>query len=157
MMGYSVQSFVKQVQVDLLALSDDDLLHIIDQWGPGREASACSPDPQEETWLALGFQRRLSAETEHPSYRSKPEAEPEVGEYWSAPSPSHLRCLLTEMDGKQFAHVVIALAFQSLHALHPEWGDGSTFNAHLAYYLRQRCTPARQRSEELRTKRIPRA
>jgi hypothetical protein len=155
-MGYSAQSFVKQVQVDLLALSDDDLLHTIEQWGPGRETSASSPDPQEETWLALGY-RRLSAETEHSSSRSPFEAEPEVGEYWCAPSPSHLRRLLIEMDGKQFAHVVIALAFQSLHALHPEWGDGSTFNAHLAYYLRQRRTPAPQRSDELRTKTVPRA
>jgi hypothetical protein len=154
MMGYSAQSFVKQVQVDLLALSDDDLLHTIDQWGPGREASACSHVPQEETWLALGYQR-LSAETEHPSYRSTCEAEPEVGECWAAPSPSHLRRLLTEMDGKQFADFVIALAFQSLHALHPEWGDGSTFNAHLAYYLRQRRTPAPQRRDELRTKTVP--
>jgi hypothetical protein len=59
------------------------------------------------------------------------------------------------MDGKQFSHVVIALAFQSLHALHPEWGDGSTFNAHLAYSLRQKRTPARQRSEELKTKTVP--
>ncbi len=156
-MGYSAQSFVKQVQVDLLALSDDDLLRTIDQWGPGREVCPCSPDPQEATWLALGYQRRLSAETEHPSYHSKSEAGPEAGECWFAPSPSHLRRLLTEMDGKQFAHVVIALAFQSLHALHPEWGDGSTFNAHLAYYLRQKSTPARQRSDELKTKTIPRA
>jgi len=155
MMGYSAQSFIKQVQVDLLALSDDDLLLTIEQWGPGREASACSPDPQEETWRVLGYQR-LSTETEHPSSRSNPEAEPEMREFWSAPSPSHLRRLLTEMDGKQFAHVVIALAYQSLHALHPEWGDGSTFNAHLAYSLRQKRAPARQRSDELRTKTIPR-
>lgn len=154
MMGYSAQSFVKQVQVDLLALSDDDLLHTIDQWGPGREASACSPDLQEEIWFALGYQR-LSAESEHPSHRSEPEAEPEAGECWTAPSPPRLRRLLAAMDGKQFAHFVIALAFQSLHALHPEWGDGSTFNAHLAYYLRQKRTPAPQRSDELRTKTVP--
>jgi hypothetical protein len=154
MMGYSAQSFVKQVQVDLLALSDNDLLHTIEQWGPGREGSACSPDPQEEAWLALGY-RRLPAETEHPSYCSQSEADPAVGKCWSVPAPSHLRRLLTEMDGKQFAHVVIALAFHSLHALHPEWGDGSTFNAHLAYYLRQRRSPARQRSDELRTKTVP--
>lgn len=153
MMGYSAQSFVKQVQIDLLALSDEDLLHTIDQWGPGREGSACSPDPQEEIWLALGY-CRLSAETERP-HRSQSEAEPEVGECWSAPSPTYLRRLLTEMDGKQFAHIVIPLAFHSLHALHPEWGDGSTFNAHLAYYLRQRRSPARQRSDELRTKTVP--
>jgi hypothetical protein len=61
------------------------------------------------------------------------------------------------MDGKQFAHFVIAPAFQVLHVLHPEWGDSSTFNAHLANYLRQRRTPSPQRSDELRTKTIPRA
>lgn len=153
-MGYSAQSFVKQVQVDLLALSDDDLLHTVDQWGPEKETPACSHDPREDGWLALGY-RRLSAESEHCSHLSTSEVEPEAGGYWIAPSPSHLRHLLAEMDGKRFAHLVIDLAFQSLHALHPEWGDGSTFNAHLANYLRQIRTPSPQRSDELRTKTVP--
>jgi hypothetical protein len=155
-MRYSAPSFVKQVQTDLLALSDDDLLHIIDQWGPGKEPAACSHDPREEIWHALGY-RQLATEIEHRSHLSEAQAEPEVGGYWLAPSPSHLRHLLTEMDGKQFAHFVIAPAFQVLHVLHPEWGDSSTFNAHLANYLRQRRTPSPQRSDELRTKTIPRA
>lgn len=155
-MGYSPQSFVKQVRVDLLALSDDDLLSIIEQWGPGREGAALSHDAREETWFALGFQR-LATGSELPSSHCSPsEAEPEVGERWLAPSPAHLRRLLTEMDGKQLMHFVIAPAFQSFHALHPEWGDGSTFNAHLANYLRQRRTPPPQRSDELRTKTVPR-
>lgn len=154
-MGNSAQSFVKQVQIDLLALSNDDLLYIIEQWGPGREAAAFSHDPRQETWFALGYRQR-AAESELPSHDSPSEAESETGERWLAPSPSHLRRLLTEMDGKQFMHFVIAPAFQSLHALHPEWGDGPTFNAHLANYLRQRRTPPPQRSDALRTKTVPR-
>ena len=85
------------------------------------------------------------------------EVEPEREEQWLAPSAAHLRGVLKEMDGKQLMQHVIALAFQSLHEIHPEWGDGATFNAHLANYLRQVRTPAPQRSDELRTKNIPRA
>jgi hypothetical protein len=144
-MRYQTQTFVKQVQVDLLALSDDDLLHTIEQWRTGKEPSGVPHDPQEETWFALGY-RRVS----HPT-----EAELEVREYWLVPSPSHLRKLLTEMDVKQFTHHVIALAFRSLHATYPEWGDGSTFNAHFANYLRQIRAP--QRRNDLRTKKVPRA
>lgn len=151
-MRYQTQTFVKQVQVDLLALSDDDLLHTIDQWRTGKELSGLPHDSQEETWFALGY-RRVSAETERLSHPS--EAEPEMREYWLVPSPSHIRRLLTEMDAKQFTHYVIALAFQSLHATYPEWGDGSTFNAHLANYLRQIRAP--QRRNDLKTKKVPRA
>lgn len=149
-MRYQTQTFVKQVQVDLLALSDDDLLHTIDQWRTGKEPSGLPHDPQEDTWFALGY-RRVSTEIERLSHPS--EAEPEVREYWLVPSPSHLRRLLTEMDVKQFTHHVIALAFRSLHATYPEWGDGSTFNAHFANYLRQIRAP--QRRNDLRTKKVP--
>jgi len=151
-MRYQTQTFVKQVQVDLLALSDDDLLHTIDQWRTGKEASGLPHDPQEETWLALGY-RRVSAETERLSHPS--EAEPEMRDYWLVPSSSHIRRLLTEMDVKQFTHHVIALAFRSLHATYPEWGDGSTFNAHFANYLRQIRAP--QHRDDLKTKKVPRA
>ncbi len=137
-MRYQAQSFIKQVQVDLLALSDADLFQTIDQWGPGKEPSDLSHDAPEGTWSALGY-TRAPAETEHFSCppSAKPGVEPEVREHWLAPSPQQLRSLLTEMDVKQFAQHVIAIAFQSLHATYPEWGDGSTFNAHLANYLRR--------------------
>ncbi len=132
-MRYQAQNFVKQVQIDLLALSDADLFHEIDQWGPRKEPSILSQDAQEVTWTALGY-TRTPPETEHLS--RPPEVELEVREHWLAPSPHQLRGLLTEMDVKQFAQHVIAIAFQSLHTTHPEWGDSSTFNAHLANHLR---------------------
>ena len=136
-MRYQAQTFVKQVQVDLLALSDADLAHIIDQWGPGKAPRGVTPDVLEVTWSALGYMPPPAA-TEAPSSPpgTLPGVEPEAGEQWLAPSPDHLRRLLTEMDVKEFAQHVITLAFQSLHATHPEWGDGSTFNAHLANHLR---------------------
>jgi len=136
-MRYQVQTFVKQVQVDLLALSDADLCHTIDQWGPGKAPSGLSRDALELAWTALGY-TSTAAETAPLSHSSgiMPGVEPEAREQWLAPSPPHLRRLLTEMNVQQFAQHVIALAFQSLHATHPEWGDGSTFNAHLANHLR---------------------
>ncbi len=136
-MRYQVQTFVKQVQVDLLALSDVDLCHTIDQWGPGKAPSGLSHGALEVAWTALGY-TSTPAETAHLSDPSgiMPGVEPEAREQWLAPSPHHLRRLLTEMNVQQFAQHVIALAFQSLHAAHPEWGDGSTFNAHLANHLR---------------------
>ncbi len=136
-MRYQAQTFIKQVKIDLLALSDADLFQTIDQWGSGKESSGLSQDALEVTWSALGY-TRAPAKTEHFSCPpcTKPGVEPEVREHWLAPSPHQLRRLLTEMDVKQFAQHVIALAFQSLHATYPEWGDGSTFNAHLANHLR---------------------
>jgi hypothetical protein len=136
-MRYQAQTFVKQVQVDLLALSDADLFHTIDQWISGKEPSGLSHDTPEVTWSVLGY-TYTTAETERLSQPpdTMPGVEPEIREHWLAPSPHHLRKLLTEMDVKQFAQHVIAIAFQSLHAAYPEWGDGSTFNAHLANHLR---------------------
>jgi hypothetical protein len=136
-MRYQAQTFVKQVQVDLLALSDVDLCHIIDQWGPGKAPSGLSHDALEVAWTALGY-TSAPTETARLSHLPgiMPGVEPEAREQWLAPSPHHLRRLLTEMNVQQFAQHVIALAFQALHATHPEWGDGSTFNAHLANHLR---------------------
>ena len=136
-MRYQTQTFVKQVQIDLLALSDVDLCHTIDQWGPGKAPPGLSHDAHEVAWTALGY-TSTPTETARHSHHSgiMPGVEPEAREQWLAPSPQHLRKLLTEMNVQQFAQHVIALAFQSLHATHPEWGDGSTFNAHLANYLR---------------------
>jgi hypothetical protein len=152
-MRYQVQTFVKQVQVDLLALSDADLVHTIDQWGPGK-APRVTPNVLEVTWSALGYMPTPAA-SEHSSNPpgTMPVVEPEAREQWLAPSPDHLRRLLTDMDVKEFAQHVIALAFQSLHATHPEWGDGSTFNAHLANHLRwMRMNPRRNIQD---TRRIP--
>ena len=132
-MRYQVHSFVKQVQVDLLALSDVDLRHTIDQWGPGEAPSGLSHEALQVAWTALGY-TSTPAETAHLSDPTG--MMPEAREQWLAPSAQHLRRLLTEMNVQQFAQHVIGLAFQSLHATHPEWGDGSTFNAHLANHLR---------------------
>src|SRR5215831_5324007 len=136
-MRYHVHSFVKQVQVDWLALSDADLLHTIDQWVSGKALSGVPGDPPEEAWSALGYSL-MRAETERfsPPHGTMSGGKPEDRELWRAPSAQHLRRLLTEMDVQQFAQHVIAIAFQSLHPTHPEWGDGSTFNAHLANHLR---------------------
>lgn len=149
-MRYQAQTFIKQVQVDLLALSDADLLHTIDQWGPAKERSepGLPHDALEAACFALGY-TRSTTETEHVSYLpgTMPEAGSETRGSWLAPAPEDLRNLLMEMDAKQFAQHVITIAFHSLHTLYPEWGDGSTFNAHLANYLRQiRIT--RQRHEQ---------
>ena len=43
-MRYQAQTFIKPVQVDLLALSDADLFQTIDQWGPGKESSGLPYD-----------------------------------------------------------------------------------------------------------------
>ena len=151
------RNFVKQVQVDLLALSDADLLHTVQQWVDERDPSGVSPDISEETLSALGYTRGLAGtQTLSPQRSNAPKAESERSAQWQGPSPHHLRTLLTAMDAKLFAQHVIALAFQALHTTYPEWHEGLTFNAHLAYSLRQKRAPARQRSDELRTKTIPR-
>ena len=155
-MRYQAQTFIKQVQVDLLALSDADLLHTIDQWGPAKECSVAGlpHDALEAACFALGY-TRSTTQAEQVSYPPDiiAEVEPEARGVWIAPAPQHLRNLLTEMDAKQFAQHVITIAFHSLHTLYPEWGDGSTFNAHLANHLRQ-LRLSRQKHEQ-GAKRIP--
>src|SRR5690242_11185497 len=132
------RSFVKQVQVDLLALCDADLFHTIHQWMDGRSSSGLPLDVPEDTRFALGY-TYVIAETENlpPLPGEGPGAESEGSASWQAPSPSQLRTLLTAMDVHVFAEHVIPLAYQSLHTIYPEWYDGMTFNAHLANYLRQ--------------------
>ena len=132
------RTFVKQVKLDLLALSDADLFQIIQQWIERSNLSKQPLDKAEKIWLALGYTRELS-DTE---YHSQLEAnvtgiEIEKPASWIAPDPQHLRTLIAAMDEQQFAQYVITIAFQSLHPFYPEWYDGLTFNAHLANYLRQ--------------------
>ncbi|HEV2581054.1 MAG TPA: hypothetical protein VGT44_09395 [Ktedonobacteraceae bacterium] len=132
------RSFVKQVQVDLLALGDADLFSTVHQWIGGSLASGGPLDVPEETRLALGYTRALPDVTPLAPYLvDVPRAELVESAQWYSPSPHHLRILITAMDVSGFAQHVITLAYQSLHPTHPEWYDGVTFNAHLANYLRQ--------------------
>jgi hypothetical protein len=132
------RTFVKQVKLDLLALSDADLFQIIQQWVEGSNLSEKPFDKAEEIWLALGYTRELF-DTEDLSQlnANMPDREVEKPVLWNAPDPQHLRTLIAAMDEQRFVLSVITLAFQSLHPLYPEWYDGMTFNAHLANYLRQ--------------------
>jgi hypothetical protein len=144
------RSFAKQVQVDLLALCDADLFHTIQQWMEGRNPSGLSLDVPEDTRLALGYTHVLAeAETLLPLRREAPGAESERSALWHAPSPHHLRTLLTAMDVNLFARHVITLAFQSLHPTYPEWYEGVTFNAHLANHLRQMAMKRKQRKQRI--------
>ena len=132
------RSFVKQVQVDLVALCDDDLFHTVHQWVDGSASSGVALKVPEETRLALGYSRVLP-DTEPLShhYADISGVEREGSEQWHPPSPQDLRALLTAMDVHMFAEHVITFAYKSLHPTHPEWYDGVTFNAHLANYLRR--------------------
>jgi hypothetical protein len=130
-MNRQAQTFAKQVQVDLLALSDADLFKTVHLW----VQTGLSYEVGEETWSALGYTRK-GGEPPASLLSALAGSELEVGVQWVAPTPQKLRELLTEMDLKLFIQHVLPLAFQALHASHPEWGEGSTFNAHLANYLR---------------------
>jgi hypothetical protein len=132
------RTFVKQVKLDLLALSDADLFQIVQRWVEVSKLCKQPLDKAENIWLALGYTRELS-DTEHhsPPEANVPAIEIEKPILLNAPDPHHLRTLIAAMDEQQFAQSVIIIAFQSLHPLYPEWYDGMTFNAHLANYLRQ--------------------
>ena len=132
------RTFVKQVKLDLLALSDADLFQIIQHWVKGSNLSEQPVVVTEKIWFALGYTRELPEN----DYLSQPDANSSDSEVekpvsWIAPNPQHLRSNIAAMDEQQFAQHVISIAFQALHPLYPEWYDGLTFNAHLANYLRQ--------------------
>ena len=150
------RTFVKQVQVDLLALSDTDLYHTIHQWVGGKDTDGLCPGVAEDTLSALGY-TRVSVETETLPHLpiDESEAAHEASAPWHPPSPADLRTLLTRMDVNLFAQHVIALAYKSLHAVYPEWHDGLTFNAHLANYLRQIRIPWPPRPVDITTTRSP--
>jgi hypothetical protein len=132
------RSFVKQVQVDLVALGDADLFNVFHQWIDGSLASEGNLDVPEETRLALGYTRAPSdfRPLAH-QHADAPSTDSEGLAQWHAPSPQRLRALLTAMDVSMFTRHVITFAYQSLHPTHPAWYDGVTFNAHLANYLRR--------------------
>ncbi len=137
-MNAQSRAFAKQVQVDLLALSDADLSLTIQQWMNGGNPSGLPLDIPEDTLFALGYTYVLAEAETLPRLRCDvPAAGSEGSALWRAPSPHHLRTLLTAMDVNQFAQHVIAIAYQSLHTTYPEWYEGLTFNAHLANHLRQ--------------------
>ncbi len=133
-MNSQSRSFARQVQVDLLALNDTDLFHTVHHWVEEGDSSGLSTTPGE-VHSALGYTHVLTeAQTpSHPFYNNY-----EENDQWLAPSPHHLRTLITAMDVNEFTHHVISVAFQALHTTYPEWYEGVTFNAHLANYLRQK-------------------
>ncbi|HVB24567.1 MAG TPA: hypothetical protein VNG51_21705 [Ktedonobacteraceae bacterium] len=133
-MNKQAQVFARQVQLDLLALSDADLFKIVHVWVIGKPIGL-SADIYSEARLALGY-TLTRGEPSIPSNAMLAGNTFEAEEQWLAPSLPKLRQLLTDMDVKFFVQYVLPLAFQSLHTLHPEWDEGATFNAHLANYLR---------------------
>jgi hypothetical protein len=135
-MNRQAQTFARQVQVDLLALSDTALFKEVQLWVHGKP-SGPTPYVSEETRLALGYTPMPRIHEAHALLcNTLAESEVATEVQWQAPTPERLRELLTAMDIKLFIQHVLPLAFQTLHPTHLEWGEGSTFNAHLANHLR---------------------
>jgi hypothetical protein len=133
-MTKQTRAFAKQVQVDLLALCDTDLFQTIHLW-VDEEPSESWCERSKQTRSVLGYTHRMG-ESYLLSSTILSGSEFEEAIQWLAPAPQRLRELLTEMKLDLFIEYVLPLAFQSLHMLHPEWGEGATFNAHLANHLR---------------------
>jgi len=123
--------FARQVQVDLLALSDNDLFQMIHLWADGKDLFS-SFKASAEVRSALGY---TLLQSESPDNNVMEEED--TNTKWLAPTPQHLRSLLEKMDTQNFVTVVLPLAFEALHSTHPEWGEEGTFHAHLANYLRR--------------------
>lgn len=151
-MNKQAQVFARQVQLDLLALSDADLSHTIHVWVNGELAGPFTAI-SAETRLALGY-TLTSGEPSALVPDGRLESACEAEGQWLAPPLPELRELLTHMDVKFFVQYVLPLAFQSLHVLHPEWDEGATFNAHLANYLRRLGGKQRQVTRELGEKEV---
>src|SRR5437868_6143689 len=105
--------FAKQVQVDLLALTNADLFQMIHLW----MHTGLSDDISRETRSALGYTLKME-EAYTRSLRAVSGSVVEVGEEWLAPAPQQLRERLMEMDTKLFIQHVLPIAFQALHATH---------------------------------------
>jgi hypothetical protein len=130
-MNSRTRAFAKQVQIDLLALSDANLFYTIHQW-MDELGSASEYTIPEDSRLALGYTCIIHNSSPSPLLDHLSDTQKQ----WLAPTPNRLRELLSEMNLKLFIQHVIPIAFQSLHTTYPEWGEGSTFNAHLANHLR---------------------
>jgi hypothetical protein len=130
-MNSQTRTFARQVQVDLLGLTDADLFQTVHFWVntvPGGSIT-------EETRSALGYTHNGDdLHTRSLNTFSEIAIDEEI--QWLAPAPQQLRERLTDMNLQLFVQLVLPLAFQSLHMEHPEWGEGATFNAHLANHLR---------------------
>ena len=133
-MNKRTRVFAKQVQVDLLTLSDTDLFQTVHLW-VSEEPSGPLCDLSKESRSVLGYTLRMD-ESHMLSSNILSGSELKAGVQWLAPAPQRLRGLLMEMNLELFIEHVLPLAFQSLHMMHPEWGEGATFNAHLANHLR---------------------
>jgi len=151
-MNKQAQVFARQVQLDLLAIPDADLFQTIQLWVNGASSGLSATD-LTQTRLALGY-TLLSGEGGTISSGPLTENTFEAEDQWLAPSLPKLRQLLTDMDVKFFVQLVLPLAFQSLHALHPEWDEGATFNAHLANHLRSIGGKQRHVTRELGEKEV---
>ncbi len=136
-MNSRTRAFAKQVQIDLLALSDDNLFYTIHHWIEDQQSASYSTIP-EDSRLALGY-TSITNEPFPASPAFQLEDISAAQKQWLAPTPHQLRVLLSEMNLKVFIQYVIPVAFESLHNTYPEWGEGSTFNAHLANHLRLMC------------------
>jgi hypothetical protein len=122
----------------VVALGDADLFHTVHQWIDGSLASVGVLDVPEETRLALGYTRAFPDVRPLAHHHvDAPGVDREGSVQWRAPSPHHMRTLLTAMDVSVFAQHVIIFAYQSLHSTHPEWYDHVTCNTHLANSLRR--------------------
>src|SRR6266480_6883754 len=82
------RTFVKQVKLDLLALSDADLFQVIQRWVEVSGLCKQPLDKAENICLALGYTRELS-DTEHhsPLTVNIPAVEIENPASWNAPDP----------------------------------------------------------------------
>jgi len=137
-MNSQSRTFVKQVKLDLLALTDTDLFQIIQEWVQGSNLSEQPVDKTEKIWSALGYTREITDNERFLQLNANiADSAVEKQFSWIAPNPDHLRTSIAAMDEVQFTQYVISIAFQTLHPCFPEWYDGLTFNAHLANYLRQ--------------------
>jgi hypothetical protein len=126
-MNSQTRTFARQVQVDLLGLTDADLFQTVHLWvDAGTDGSV-----SEETRSALGYTL-----IENDPHNTFSEIDIQGDMQWLAPTPQQLREMLTDMSLQLFVQLVLPLAFQSLHPKHLEWGEGATFNAHLANHLR---------------------